>query len=190
MSSKKKRITLSMGQKQELCLKKVNNPFISNTELADYYNVKPNTVSDILKRKSEYLSISSSEQNRKRLREPMYKEIDEAVSIWTSQFLSVNQTLRGDILQQKAKQFADKFGITGFNASAGWLSNFKKRNNLRMYVKSGEAGSAPDREQINEYRTIIAEKLCEYDLQDIYNCDETGNLNFNYIYYFLFFNQI
>ncbi|CAG8752850.1 15574_t:CDS:1, partial [Funneliformis mosseae] len=50
-----------------------------------------------------------SEQNRKRLREPMYKEIDEAVSIWMSQFLSVNQTLRGDILQQKAKQFADKF---------------------------------------------------------------------------------
>jgi hypothetical protein len=86
----------------------------------------------------------------------------------------MNHTLRGDILQQKAKFFADKFGIIGFNASAGWLTNFKKRNNLRSYVKSGEAASAPDMEELNEYRKIIAEKLLEYDLQDIYNCDETG----------------
>ena len=104
----------------------------------------------------------------------MYKEIDEAVSIWMSQFLFMNQTLRGDILQQNAKIFADKFGITGFNASAGWLTNFKKRNNLRSYVKSGEAASAPNMEKFNEYRAIIAEKLSEYDLQNIYNCDKTG----------------
>ena len=65
MSSEKKHVTLSIGQKKELCLKKANNPSISNTELAKCYNIKPNTVSDILKRKSEYLSISSSEQSRK-----------------------------------------------------------------------------------------------------------------------------
>ncbi|CAI2177412.1 18902_t:CDS:2 [Funneliformis geosporum] len=92
---------------------------------------------------SEYLSISSSEQDRKMFR--------EAVSIWMSQFLSMNQTLRGDILQQKANL-----------------------NNLRSYVKSGEAASAPDIDKLNEYRTTIAEKLSEYDLQDIYNCDKTG----------------
>ena len=174
MTSEKKYVTLSIGQKKELCEKKANNPSMLNTELARYYNIKPNTVSDILKRKAEYLLISSSEQDKKRFREPMYKEIDEAVSIWMSQFLSMNQTLRGDILQQKAKFFADRFGITGFNASAGWLTNFKKRNNLRLYVKSGEAASAPDAEKLDEYRAIIAEKLSEYDLENIYNCDETG----------------
>ncbi|CAI2185323.1 14550_t:CDS:2, partial [Funneliformis geosporum] len=88
MSSEKKCVTLSIGQKKELCLKKANNPFMLNTELAKYYNIKPNTV-------------------------------NEAVSIWMSQFLSMNQTLREDILQQKAKLFANKFSITGFNASAG-----------------------------------------------------------------------
>lgn len=150
---------------------------MSNTELAKYYNIKSNMVSDILKRKSKYLSISSSEQDRKRFWEPMYKEIDEAVSIWISQFLSMNQTLREDILQQKAKLFANKFGITGFSASASWLTNFKKRNNLQSYVKSGETASAPDIDKLNEYRATIAEKLSEYDLQDIYNCDKTGNLN-------------
>ena len=52
-------------------------------------------------------------------RQPMYKEIDNAVKIWMSQFLATNQTLRSDILQKKAKQFADKFGITNFTAFAG-----------------------------------------------------------------------
>ncbi|CAG8768242.1 19699_t:CDS:1, partial [Rhizophagus irregularis] len=99
----------------------------------------------------------------------MYKEIDEAISIWMSQFLSMNQILCEDILQQKAKLFAYKFGITGFSTSANWLTNFKKRNNLRSYVKSGKAANAPDIDKLNKYWTTIAEKLFEYDLQDIYN---------------------
>ena len=91
--------------------------------------------------------------------------------------MSINQILYGDILQQKVKLFENKFGITGFNASAGWLTNFKKRNNLWLYVKSDEAANAPDIDKLNEYQVTIAEKLSEYNLQDIYNCDKTGNLN-------------
>ena len=56
---------MSIGQKKELCLKKAESPSILNTELAKCYKIKPNTVSDILKRKSEYLSISNFEQERK-----------------------------------------------------------------------------------------------------------------------------
>jgi hypothetical protein len=175
--STNKRVTLSVAQKQELCQKKIDNPSIPNIELAHQYNVKPNTVSDILKRKSEYLAAPSSELERKRFKQPMYKEIDDAVGIWMSQFLAANQTLRGDILQKKAKQFADRFGIAEFTASAGWLSNFKKRNNVQSYIKSGEAASGPSLEEIDEHRRKIAEKLSEYALEDIYNCDETGILN-------------
>ncbi|PKY31778.1 hypothetical protein RhiirB3_393560 [Rhizophagus irregularis] len=75
-------------------------------------------VSDILKRKSEYLFVSSSELKRKRFKQPMYKEIDDAVGIWMSQFLAANQILRGDILQKKAKQFADRFEFAEFIAFA------------------------------------------------------------------------
>ncbi|CAI2197251.1 20209_t:CDS:1, partial [Funneliformis geosporum] len=69
---------------RKLCQKKYNNPFIPNTKLASFYNIKPNTISDILKRKSEYLSISSSELERKQIRQPIYKEVNEALSIWMS----------------------------------------------------------------------------------------------------------
>ena len=54
---------------------------MQNTELACYYNIASNMVSDILKRKSEYLFISSSELERKKFRQPMYKKIDDAVGI-------------------------------------------------------------------------------------------------------------
>jgi len=54
---------------------------MQNTELAYYYNIASNTVSDILKRKSEYLFVSSSELKRKRFKQPMCKEIDDAIGI-------------------------------------------------------------------------------------------------------------
>ena len=41
---------------------------MQNTELAYYYNIISNIISDILKRKSEYLFISSSKLERKRFR--------------------------------------------------------------------------------------------------------------------------
>ncbi|PKB98042.1 hypothetical protein RhiirA5_384236 [Rhizophagus irregularis] len=71
-----------------------------------------------LLQKSEYLFVSSSELKRKRFKQPMYKEIDDAVGIWMSQFLAANQILRGDILQKKAKQFADRFEFAEFIAFA------------------------------------------------------------------------
>ncbi|PKC56204.1 hypothetical protein RhiirA1_402311 [Rhizophagus irregularis] len=58
------------------------------------------------------------ELKRKRFKQPMYKEIDDAVGIWMSQFLAANQILRGDILQKKAKQFADRFEFAEFIAFA------------------------------------------------------------------------
>ena len=79
--NKTKLIILFVTQKQELCQKKINNPSMQNTELACYYNIASNMVSDILKRKSEYLFISSSELERKKFRQPMYKKIDDAVGI-------------------------------------------------------------------------------------------------------------
>ncbi len=147
---------------------------MQNIKLACYYNIASNTVSDILKRKSEYLFVSNSELKRKRFRQPIYKEIDDAVGIWMSQFLATNQTLRGNILQKKAKQFAARFGITEFTTSACWLTNFKRRHNVQSYVKSGEAASGPSLEKINKYKQEIAEKLSEYALEDIYNYDKTG----------------
>lgn len=57
--------------------------------------------------------------------------------------------------------------------SGGWLRNFKKTYNLRMYVGHGEEGDVDM--VVNQPKfDAIAKQLEAYDPCDIYNCDETG----------------
>ena len=63
--------------------------------------------------------------------------------------------------------------ITTFTASDGWLSKFKKRYNIRLINKAGEANSAP-LETLEEERKNLQEIIEQYDLCDVYNVDETG----------------
>jgi hypothetical protein len=52
----------------------------------------------------------------------------------------------GDLLTRKAKELAliPELEVSeGFDCSAGWLSNFKKRHSISSHVRHGEAGSAP-----------------------------------------------
>ncbi|GET55951.1 CENP-B homolog protein 2-like [Rhizophagus irregularis DAOM 181602=DAOM 197198] len=70
----------------------------------------------------------------------VYPQLEEVISIWVDQQISRNLTINGPIIQQKAVECANLLDITNFSASAGWLSNFKQRNNLHTYKKKGEAG--------------------------------------------------
>ena len=66
------------------------------------------------------------------------KEINKL--IWES-FKDMNRRklpISGPMLQEKALQFAKDFGNTEFRGSNGWLESFCKRNNITLYVKSGE----------------------------------------------------
>ncbi|CAB4477994.1 unnamed protein product [Rhizophagus irregularis] len=47
------------------------------------------------------------------------------------------------------------------------------RHNLKEYIKWGEAKSAP-LETLDEERDILREIIKDYDLNDVFNCDETG----------------
>jgi|GraSoiStandDraft_39_1057311.scaffolds.fasta_scaffold394993_2 hypothetical protein len=55
----------------------------------------------------------------------------------------------------------------------GWMANFKKRNNIKEYYKLGEAASAPIH-QLPGFRTELQSVISQYDLEDVYNADETG----------------
>ncbi|CAB5092568.1 unnamed protein product [Rhizophagus irregularis] len=44
---------------------------------------------------------------------------------------------------------------------------------MKEYVKWGEAASAP-LETLNEERQKLREIIKDYDLNDVFNCDETG----------------
>ncbi|EXX53862.1 hypothetical protein RirG_239940 [Rhizophagus irregularis DAOM 197198w] len=74
---------------------------------------------------------------------------------------------------KKAKYFAQQFEINKFSFSNGWIDKFKRWHNLKEYIKWGEAKSAP-LETLDEERDILHEIIKDYDLNDVFNCDETG----------------
>jgi hypothetical protein len=53
------------------------------------------------------------------------------------------------------------------------LFNFKKRKNIKEHYKSGEAASAPI-DDLPTFRTELKSLIAQYDLNDVYNADETA----------------
>ncbi|CAB4490048.1 unnamed protein product [Rhizophagus irregularis] len=129
----------------------------------------------ILKEKEKWLCIDIANKelsNQKRDRGAKFPEIESALYLWMQQALASNLTITGDILKAKALNFATQLQTTTFTASDGWLSKFKKRYNIKQFIKAGEANSAP-LETLEEERVALQEIIEQYDLRDVYNVDET-----------------
>ena len=173
--SSNKRKSLTALQKKEICLAKQIAPFPTNQDLANTYDIGKSTVGDILREKEKWLTIDddSSDANKKKRRNLLYDNVDQALAIWVEQALNTGLDLSGDILKEKAVAFAELLNKIGFKASDGWLSGFKERHNIKEYVKHGEAGSAPILE-LPTYREQIKSITSQYQLSDIFNADETG----------------
>jgi len=172
----KKRVVLTHAQKRQLCLDHQKTPQPTQDELGALYDIRQNTVSDILKKKDKWLSINpdSEEANKQREKLVHFPQIEEALSLWITNALAAELIINTDILREKAKFFAQQFEVNNFAASNGWINKFKQRNNLKEYVKWGEAKSAP-LETLDEERKILREIIKNYDLNNVFNCDETGN---------------
>ena len=85
----------------------------------------------------------SNEFNRMSSRRPLFPQVEAALITWITQALSNNQTLTGNILQLKARHFAQLLEIEDFTASNGWLGGFKRRFYISQYMKHGKGRSAP-----------------------------------------------
>ena len=83
MSSKnhKTKNTLTLLEKREICVLKQSKPTPTNKDLAIRFKIHENTVSDILKRKSEYLNVNPEDSisHNKRLRHAKYPGLEDAL---------------------------------------------------------------------------------------------------------------
>ncbi|CAG8756593.1 14791_t:CDS:2 [Rhizophagus irregularis] len=152
----RKRVILSATQKRELCETKEKNPNLSNISLAQQYRVGKSTITDILKEKERWLSITESQGSIKKFRGPKWPQLENALSLWVDNALNTKQDIDED-----------------FHQSDGWLTGFKKRYGLCQYKKQGEAASAPSAESIEHDRLAlqqildgIVEKLDDYTIYD------------------------
>jgi len=114
---------------------------------------------------------------RKRVRLAADPALDKATFNWFAQN-STDVPLGGAHIMSQAKKFHQKMNgpeAPTFNASTGWLKNFKKRHGILQKKKNGEVKSADYQgyqDFIPEFRDFITNG--EYTDQQIYNADETA----------------
>ena len=102
-----------------------------------------------------------------------YPAVAQALALWIDQVVDGNCSLSGHTVIQKAATFAQRLGIQNFRGSNGWFDRFKKRYGVRNYLRHGEANSAP-LEDLQQHRTDLQKLLATWNLEDVYNCDETA----------------
>ena len=166
---------LDLEQKVHLIKEKERG--LSHRELKDKFQVSLGAVSNILKRKNEYLYDYESNQNKKfkrKLKDDLGQTINDAVYEWFVAQRSKKIPVSGPILQEYAKKVATEMNDTsGFKASNGWLERFRARHNIQFRVISGE-GAAVKAETVADWMTRLPKIIEGYHPVDIYNCDETG----------------
>ena len=169
------RKSLTATQKKEICLKKMSTPFLKQKELANEYNVSEGMISDILREKDRWLAIDkdSYQASLKREKKIPFPIIEESLALWIEKALQAGLIITDSILATKALEFAFLCNEEKFKGSTGWIDNFKKRHNFKLYNIHGEAASAPTQD-LDELRENLRQRLIEYDPENIFNCDETG----------------
>jgi len=119
-------------------------------------------VSSILREKDKWLSIDSDmpKLSLKKQRPPAWLQLEESLSIWMDQAICYNRTLSGHIMK-----------INNFTASSWWFNGFKKRYNVREYLRAGEGNSSP-LENLPEFRSQLQNIIKNYELRNVFSINK------------------
>ena len=116
------------------------NVYVLNIRLliAKKYGISPSTLSTFIKNKDQIAEdfANTTSPSRKRARKPAIPEVDEAVLLWFTEARSNDAKLDGIMIRTKAEEFAKMLGKPDFKASDGWLTNWKRRNNITYKTTS------------------------------------------------------
>ncbi|CAF3728391.1 unnamed protein product [Rotaria socialis] len=175
VSSMPTRNDLTLEQKINLI--KQNEGGSSYRGLCDKFKVSIGAVSNVIKRKSEYLNDYETNLNKKIKRKTcsdFSQSINQLVYEWFTAQRAKRIPVSGPLLQAYARKAAQELGDeSGFKASNGWLERFRVRYNVHFRMISGE-GASVDQDTVSDWRARLSTILEQYNPVDIYNCDETG----------------
>ena len=175
MAAKKKQRSYSVDFKLNI-FEEVEEKVLSKTEICKKYNIANSTLSTFLKnrKKIEQQNVSVSNGGaRKRIREPVNLDVDEALYKWFLMARQNNIPLSGPLLMDKATKLAEQLGATDFKANAGWLQRFKVRKGIVSKVLCREAASV-DTTVVANWKATLTNVLEGYSPDCVYNVDETG----------------
>jgi len=170
------RSCLSIHQQIEIQEKTKQDNSFTQSDLAKWTNERFNssidrsTVSKILAKKLDKNSFTS---NRKKIYPPKFPKLEKILFNWFLWYENINECSDGILLARAEEIAREELKITPeeLKLSNGWLDGFKKRHNIKNYNLHGEASSIID---CSAEIKIIQEEIKKYNLNDVYNYDETG----------------
>ena len=168
--------TLTLSEKIELIRKHEAN--VSYRTLADHYKISTGSISNIIKRKVEYMENYGQNENsnkKRNLRDEFNQQLDQKVYEWFVAQHSKNIPISGPLLQERARQIRQELGglnADDFKASNGWLEKFRKRHGIQYRTICGES-AAVDPTTVDKWKKRLLTIIDNYDPNDIYNADET-----------------
>ena len=171
------RHTLTLSEKVKLIREYEENH--SYRALSDKYKISVGSVSNIIKRKTEYLEDyeqNESATKKRNIRDEFSQQLDQKVYEWFVTQRSKNIPVSGPILQERARQIRQQLGgpnADDFKASNGWLEKFRIRHGIHHRIISGESATV-DVTTVDEWKKRLPSIIDNYDPNDIYNADETG----------------
>ncbi|KAH9103564.1 hypothetical protein LEN26_015263, partial [Aphanomyces euteiches] len=146
---------------------------------AEQFNKVPDisNVRRILKDTRDYKTINidtAKANSRFNMYPPKHIRLDKAMNEWVVNANDKNVAISGELIKHKAQQLAQQLNLQNdMKFSNGWLYRLQQRHNLKMFRLHGEAGSV-DPVVIEEGREMLRAVTQSYELDDIYNMDETG----------------
>ena len=144
---------------------------LSYRQLSNKFQKSIGTVSNIMKRKTEYTDDYESNINKKfkrKLKNEFNKDLNTNGSFYKDQRIFQYWVQYFNTARDLAQQMDNS---TSFRASNGWLERFRTRYNIHYRTIYGEARSvAPT--TIDDWKVRVQSMVEHYDSCDIFNCDE------------------
>ena len=132
------------------------------------------TIKRIVNSKSDIVTrIEEKGIHSKRQRVLASPGLDENPSIWVWQMYEQGVSVADEMIRSNELVETDDSKVSSLKFSNGWLRSFKKRHNFRCFKSHGESAEI-DEEVLEEQLLGIQERLNNYTLNDIWNCDEFG----------------
>ena len=173
-ASASQRKTLSIYDQLEL-IDDVKVKKLKLDAAAKKYGIDYSTAAKILKKEDDHRSCiqMNGKTNRKRKRQSVHKDVNEALTQWFTQTCAHGATVTDHVIRQKASQLSVNLEVD-FEPNNGWLMCWKQANNVSFKKFQGESTSA-DHGSVNEWTTnVLPQFFRGYDPKDAWNFDETG----------------
>jgi len=135
----KKRNVLTLQQKLQLtrAIERGEKPM----DIVRRTGMSYSTIANIWRSRHRYQDAERIGHWMKRLRKPVYDDLDQAMHEWFQEECKQGIRITGEQITTQAKVLAAKLGITDFKGSPGWLFRWRNRQKNRTFRNQGESSS-------------------------------------------------